>query len=379
MPATIGYDATAAVRQLAGIGRYTRQLLGALTARDDDLRYRVVYCSGGETPGRLPSLDARFRLRSIPLSDRVMNAVWHRARLPLPIQLVTGPIDLFHSPDFTLPPVPRRPTILTIHDLAFLTVPDAAYPTLRAYLERVVPRSARRAAHVIAVSENTRRDAIDYLGLPPERITTILEGVSADFRPLVNRDAAQQLLGGLGIEPPYLLAVGTLEPRKNYLTLLDAYHLLRVRGLDHRLVIAGRPGWLYQPIFQRIRALQLQDHVLFVQPADDQLRALYGLADVFVYPSLYEGFALPPLEALACGTPAACSNRSSIPEVVADSALLFDPTDPEQIAAAVERLIADAGLRRRLSASGPARARQLTWERAAKQTVDLYRNVLGNA
>jgi glycosyltransferase involved in cell wall biosynthesis len=379
MPPTIGYDATAAVRQLAGIGRYTRQLLAALAGRDDDFLYRVVYCAGGTTPGGLPPLDARFRLYPIPLSDRITNAVWHRAHLPLPIQLVSGPIDLFHSPDFTLPPVLGRPTVLTIHDLAFLTVPDAAYPTLRTYLERTVPRSARRATHIIAVSENTRRDAIDLLDVPPDRITTVLEGVSNTFRPLDDRDAAQRYLAPLGVSPPFLLSVGTLEPRKNYLALLDAYHHLRSRGFEHRLVIAGRLGWLYEPIFQRVDALHLNRHVLFLQPNDDQLRALYGLADAFIYPSLYEGFALPPLEALACGTPTACSNRSSIPEVVGDAALLFDPVDPEQISAAAEHLLTDASLRARLVSCGLERARQFSWERAAAQTVDLYRAVLANA
>ena len=136
MPITVGFDATSAARQAAGIGRYTRQLLGALAQLDDDTRYRVFYWGHGECNGSLPPLDRRFRVRRLPISDRVANAVWHRLRAPVPVQLVVGAFDLYHSPDFTLPPVLGRPTVLTVHDLAFLRTPECAFPSLRAYLAR---------------------------------------------------------------------------------------------------------------------------------------------------------------------------------------------------------------------------------------------------
>lgn len=376
MVLTVGFDATAAARQRAGIGRYTRELLQALARRQESIEYRLFYCAGGD--GELPELNDRFTIRQLPVSDRATNAVWHRARLPIPVQLAVGRFDLFHSPDFTVPPTRGRPTIVTIHDLAFLRHPESAFPTLRAYLEQVVPRSARSADHVIAVSENARQDVIELLGVPPERVTTVYEGVSRFFRP-IGRYAALHRVHNLGFSTPYILSVGTLQPRKNYVRLLEAYALLRQRGVNHDLVIAGARGWMDDPIFQRIEELHLGGHVTVMTPDDETLVALYSAADAFVYPSLYEGFGIPPLEALACGAPTAVSNASSLPEVVGNAALLFDPLDVEAMAGAVEQILGDPELAERLHQEGQDRARQFSWDRAAEETVRLYRDVAARA
>ncbi|MGH2443300.1 MAG: glycosyltransferase family 4 protein [Chloroflexota bacterium] len=373
---TIGYDATAAVRQAAGIGRYTRELLRSLSAGDDEFRYHAFSCSGGAIAGGLPPLNGKVRHRAVPVSDRVMNAIWHRAHLPVPAQLFTGRFDLFHSPDFTLPPVLNRPTILTVHDLGFLRSPGTAYPTLRAYLQRTVPASISRATRVIAVSENTRRDLMELLNVPPERVSVIYEGVGSDFHPPYDLSLAEKTLHRYGIQGPYILSVGTLEPRKNYQRLLEAYALLRRRGVEHRLVIAGRPGWMFQPVLQRLDDLGLRAYTSIIEPNDEALVDLYGMADAFVYPSLYEGFGIPPLEALACGAPAAVAGTSSLPEVVGDAALTFDPLDVDSMAGALEALLVDKGLAARLRAAGPQRAANFSWESAALQTTALYRQVL---
>ncbi|HEX6508160.1 MAG TPA: glycosyltransferase family 1 protein [Chloroflexota bacterium] len=379
MTLTIGFDATAAARQWAGIGRYTRQLLGALARDSGDIRYRVFYWSAGASKNGLPALDSRFTVRPLPLSDRLANAIWQRARLPIPVELAIGRFDVFHSPDFTLPPTLARPTVLTIHDLAFLRVPNCAYPTLRAYLQKVVPRSARRATRLIAVSDSTRRDLIELLDIPPERITTVVEGVSESFRPPSDMDDARFAVSQAGVNGPFILTAGTLEPRKNYVRLLEAYALLRGRGVEHVLVIAGRPGWMYQPIYEAVQRLSLTPYVTFLQPSDTLLAALYGMADAFVFPSLYEGFGIPPLEAMACGAPVACSDSSSLPEVVGDSALLFSPLEVDAIADSVSRILSEPETARRLRLAGPRRAASFTWERAARQTSDVYRAVLGDA
>lgn len=379
MTLSVGFDATAAVRQSAGIGRYTRELLAALARRDDDIRFRLFsWARGAEGPG-LPALDSRFSHRPLPLSDRVMNVVWHRLRIPLPVQVFTGMVDLYHSPDFTMPPAPHTPTIVTVHDLAFLVTPETAYPTLRAYLERTVPASARRASHIIAVSEATRQDVIRLLGIPPDRVTTIMEGVGHQFRPPVDRPAAQDALRRHGVSRPYLLSVGTLEPRKNYPRLLEAYALLRGQGVTEHLVIAGRRGWLFEPALERLDALGLRPHVSIIEPGDQDLIALYGMARVFVYASLYEGFGIPPLEAMACGTAVACSATSSLPEVTGDAALYFDPCDVDDIAGTIGRLLRDGELRGRLRERGLARAAELTWDRTAGETVRLYRDIANAA
>lgn len=378
MPHTIGFDATAALRQAAGIGRYVRELLAALARRDDGDVYRIFCLAGGAIEGALPPLGEHVRVRRVPISDRLSNTIWHRARLPLPVQVFTGRVDLFHSPDFTLPPAPGVPSILTVHDLAFLRVPQCAYPTLRRYLERVVPRSARRATHIIAVSQATRRDLIDLLDIPPERIQTVAEGVSHEFRPLETA-YVQPVLRRLGLSQPYVLAVGTLEPRKNYVRLLEAYASLRQRGVEARLVIAGGKGWLYEPIFRRLRELRLEDQVTFVRPPDRDLVALYNGAQALVYPSLYEGFGIPPLEAMACGIPVACSTSASLPEVVGDAACTFDPADAGDMAGVLERVLHDDRLRADLRSRGLQRAKGFTWDRAAAETQRVYREVLGDA
>lgn len=374
MTLTVGFDATAAVRQSAGIGRYTRQLLEALAARDD-LAFRLFYCARGASVERLPSLPPTARLRALPLSDRVTNAIWHRARLPIPVESFLGRVDLFHSPDFTLPPTLLAPGVLTVHDVAFLAEPDCAYPTLRTYLERTVPRSVGAADHIIAVSDSTRREVINRFGVAPEKVTTVYEAAGPEFYP----EAAEQTelaLQGLGVARPYILSVGTLEPRKNYPRLLDAYAMLLERGAHQDLIIAGRRGWMFQPIFDRIAALQLENRVRIVEPNDTELRALYCGADAFVYASLYEGFGIPVLEALACGTPVACSRTSSLPEVLGDAGLSFDPRDVEEIAGVVLRLLEDTELRARLRRRGPERASGFSWDRAAKETVAVYRETL---
>lgn len=374
MTLTVGFDATAAARQEAGIGRYTRQLLGALAVRKD-LDFRLFYCAPDSSASRLPPLPPSARVRALPLSDRVVNAVWHRARLPIPVETFLGRVDIFHSPDFTLPPTWLAPTVLTVHDLAFLTVPECAYPTLRAYLETVVPRSARNADHIIAVSNSTRRDVINRFGIAPEKVTTVYEAAGPEFYPETDEGAAVSLLE-MGITRPYILTVGTLEPRKNYGRLFDAYARVLESGAHQDLIVAGRPGWMFQPDVDRIASLGIVDRVRILQPDDAQLRTLYSGADAFVYPSLYEGFGIPVLEALACGAPVACSRTSSLPEVLGDAGLCFDPRSVEEIAGVVLRLLGDTELSAKLRRRGPRRASNFSWARAAAETAGVYRATL---
>jgi len=374
MGLTVGFDATAAVHQSAGIGRYTRHLLQEYGRMGGQDRFRLFYADRGQHRGHLPALDDRFARRPVPVSDRLLNALWHRARIPLPVQVFTGRFDVFHSPDFSLPSIYRAPAIVTIHDLAFIRTPDCAVPSLAQYLQRVVPRSIRTATHVIAVSENTRRDILELVDIPETQVTTILEGVDT---PVVKPTAATSdtVLHGLGISEPYILAVGTLEPRKNYSRLIQAYASLRHRGMDEHLVIAGAPGWLYEDVFHCVDRFQLNDSVHFVSPNDDELASLYHRATAFVYASLYEGFGLPPLEALAWGLPVACSNAASLPEVVGDAAVQFDPCDVEGMAGCIETVVTDVNLRAILQQRGPLRASTLSWRRVAQETVALYHRV----
>jgi glycosyltransferase involved in cell wall biosynthesis len=370
----IGIDYTAAVRQGAGIGRYTRGLIRALAELDHETPYLLF--SAGRDPDPRP-WPPNFCQRPVPLSDRHLAILWQRLRLPVPIEWFTGPLDLFHSPDFVLPPVRRARTALTVHDLSFLRYPACFSPPLLRYLLGAVPRSIERADLVLADSEHTQRDLEELLGVPAEQVRVVHAGVEPEFAPRPASEVAA-VRQRYGIQRPYLLGLGTLQPRKNFVRLIEAYRLLRQeRHIPHQLVIGGGRGWLYEPILEAIEAHGLQEDVLligFVEDAD--LPALYTGAKLFAFPSLYEGFGIPVLEAMACGTPVVASSASSLPEVAGDAALLARPTDVEALAEALWRALDDAALRADLRASGLEQARRFTWAKAAQRLLEGYRELM---
>ncbi len=376
----IGFDATPAVRQGGGIGRYTRELLQALYSADPESQYRLFYASRSPIPYPLPGpLPANFHARHLPFDDVWLARVWQRAQIPLPVETITGSIDVFHSPDFTLPPVRRGTrTLLTVHDLSFIRDPDSAAPVLRQYLNRVVPRSVARADHVLADSFATRADLVEMYRTPPEKIFVLYSGVNAVFRPIADSAtlAAVRAKYHLG-ESPFILAVGTLQPRKNYVRLIQAFAQLPITNYQLRLVIAGGQGWLYDSIFAEVERLKLQTRVVFPGfVADADLPALYSAARALAYPSLYEGFGLPMLEAMACGTPVVTSTASCLPEVAGDAALCVPPTDVEALAHALDKVVSDESLRAELVTKGLARAKEFTWAKAARELVEKYRALL---
>lgn len=373
----IAIDYTSAVRQRGGIGRYTRELVQALAALDQANDYILLV---QDRPGRADAPKAaNFCLRPTWVSEPWLTRLWQRLGLPLPVEVFTGPVDIFHSPDFVLPPTRQGTrTLLTVHDLSFIRDPDSATPALRAYLERVVPRSVARADHILADSAATRQDLITLYDVPGEKVSVLYSGVSAAFRPV--RDAARlaEVCARYGLRRPYILSLGTLQPRKNYIRLMRAFARARRSPAlrDYQLVIAGGKGWLYAAIFAEVERLGLRDSVLFPGfVADADLPALYSAAALFVYPSLYEGFGLPVLEAMACGTPTVVSNASSLPEVAGDAALLVDPYDEAALAQALEQALSDEGLRARLVARGLEQARRFTWAAAAGQLLRLYQEL----
>ncbi len=368
-------DISPAVHHHAGLGRYAAELLAALAALDGDDRFCAFYYAprGDERPepplDRLPA--QTVRLSAKPWRMSVLLA--YLAGLNMDRWLPSG--DLFHATDHLLPPLGASASVFTIHDLIFRFYPEYHLPLNRWYLSLMLPRFMRRADAIIAVSENTRRDVTRLMQIPADKITVIYEGVNPSFRPV--RDAAELVRVRERYRLPgrYVLYLGTIEPRKNLVTLLEAYRALLAREKDMPdLVIAGRKGWLYQPVFDRVRELGLAPRVRFTDwIASDDAPALLSAADVFVFPSLYEGFGLPPLEAMACGTPVICSNASSLPEVVGEAGVLFDPQDPGALAGALARVLADESLRAELRERGLAQAARFSWERAARETLAVYR------
>jgi glycosyltransferase involved in cell wall biosynthesis len=264
---------------------------------------------------------------------------------------------------------------VTIHDLAFLRWPDQV-PTRRyRYLSRELTASAKRASRILAVSEATKWDIVERFEIDPAKIVCTPLGVDARFRP-VTADALNEFRVAKGIKRPYILSVATLEPRKNLLRLLDAFAMV-ADLVPHDLVLVGPEGWLMKTIHERLQRSALADRVRvtgFVP--DEELPAWYSGADLFAYPSLYEGFGLPPLEAMACGVPVLTSNCSSLPEVVGDAALTVEPTQTEAIADGMSHLLTDESLAADLRLRGPHRAAGFTWERTAALTVAAYREAV---
>lgn len=372
----IGIDYTSAVRQGAGIGRYTRGLIEALAAKDSENRYTLF--SAGRDP-RATRWPANFRYRALPLTDRHLSILWQRLRLPLPVELVTGPVDVFHSPDFVLPPVWRARTVLTVHDLSFMRYPECSSPPLLEYLMRSVPRSVARADLVLADSENTRQDVIELLAVPPDRVRTVYVGVEERFSTPVPADEIARVRERYGIDRSYILGVGTLQPRKNFPTLIRAFGRLRQEhGVEHQLVIAGGKGWLDEPIYATIDELGLRGPVLLTGFVDDaDLPALYQGADVFAFPSLYEGFGIPILEAMAGGTPVVTAQASSMPEVAGDAALLVSPHDVGELAHALWRLLSEPALCDALILRGHQRVSRFRWEHSAEALLEAYASLVG--
>jgi len=317
----------------------------------------------------------------VPISDHTLAIVWHRLQLPLWVELVTGRLDIFYSPDFVLPPLRHGKTMLTIHDLSFMRYPECTDANLRVYLNKVVPRSVQRADLVLADSQHTKDDLTELLGVEANRVQVIYPGVEARFRPIEDRAILEQVRKRYNLPSQFILGLGTLQPRKNFTRLIEAFADLRSFDLaqdrsaicDLRLVIAGGKGWLYEEIFATVERLGLGEQVVFPGfVADEDLPALYNLADLFVFPSLYEGFGLPPLEAMACGTPVITSNASSLPEVVGGAGLMVEPTDVESLAQAMRRVLEDESLQQEMIAKGLEQANQFTWEKAAVKLFSLY-------
>lgn len=394
----IALDYTTGIYPGAGVARYTRSLVEALARLDQHNRYSLFYANRGLPRGTPEEQQARalmraypnFRGVAVPLSVREMFAVWQRLRMPVPVDLFTGRCDLLHSPDFVSPPHRTGADVITVHDLSFLVVPECAEPGLAAFLSKTVPGAVRRADRIIAVSEQTKRDLVRLMGVAPAKVTVVHNGVDERFRAAgrgeleaerMQRDALRRKLG---LPERFVLHVGTLEPRKNLVRLIAGYAqaVRAMQGADKvALVLAGRKGWLYEPILAAGARVNSEGadtgaRVVFVDYVDDHdLPLLYRMAEVFAYPSLYEGFGLPVAEAMSCGTPVLVSEDGALAEVVGAAALVVDAHSVDGIADGLLRLLGDAELRQRLSEAGRTRAARFTWEAAARQVLDVYREV----
>lgn len=370
------YDIGPAVHQGAGLARYAEQLAVHLrNAHRDVVDLHLFY--NAHSGHRLPASLHGAPVHTLPLGQLawrlsvLATQIVRRPYAPIARLAEAGPM-LYHATEHLLPRL-RTPTVLTVHDLIFERHPEH-HTRRNVWFLKVGMRLFTQAADaIIAVSGQTRRDLIDLYATPADKIYVVYEGVDPRFQPASAAEVAR-VRTHYRLTRPYLLMVGTLEPRKNHAAALQALARLKAEGRPHILVIVGGNGWLFEPIHRLVDALGLRDDVLFTGyvPAAD-LPPLYTAADCVLLPSLYEGFGFPALEAMACAAPLVCSNVSSLPEVVGDAALLVPPTDVDALAAAIRLVLAQPALADALRRRGPIQARRFRWERCAAETVEVYR------
>ncbi len=371
---SLAVDVTSAIYQSGGIGRYTRCLVTALAAMGAVPSLTAFWCGRPRDPIPTWLITLRgVRLRRIPIPERLTTIVWQRARLPFPIDAILGHHDVLHFPDFVHAPVRSGATVVTIHDLSFRRIPEAADPGLRRYLNAAVPRSLATSQLVFADSAATRDDLVALLNIRSSDVRVVYSGVGAEFQPIHLHEELAAVRARYALPDSFVLSVGTLQPRKNYGRLIEAMPQILQQVPDTHLVIAGRPGWLYDDLAALTRSHHLEQRVHFVTDVQDSdLPALYSLARVFAFVSLYEGFGLPILEAMACGVPVVASNASCLPEVTGDAGLQVDPTDIDSIARAVATLLLDDALRTQMVVRGRKRAARFTWRQTAEQALAGY-------
>lgn len=360
----IGLDLRLHAYAPGGISRYARRLARALVEFVPPQAVTLIEHRRADAALEVPG--ARTRRVWTPPHHALER--WALGAEILPLRL-----DLLHSTDFIPLAWGARRRVITVHDLTFIYYPDYLTAEARRYYNDQIPWAVSQADAIIVDSEATRRDLRTLLGVPPDHITVAHLAAGARFRELPEEEVAA-CLARYELAPGYLLFVGVWEPRKNLPGLLEALALLRDRDASVRLVIAGRPGWLYDEIFERVETLNLADQVRFIEhPPVEDLVGLYNGARMLVMPSFYEGFGLPALEAMQCGTPTVVSRRASLPEVVGDAGVLIDPDDPGAIADACWRLLDDPAYHAQLRAAGLARAAHFTWRETARRTLGAYR------
>ena len=367
--ARIGIDARLTYYTQGGIAQYTQHLIREFAGLDSPHRFFIVQSRKDSRNLAIGSNQRRIR---------AWTPAHHRyERRALAVELLPHRLDLLHSPDFIPPLGGRFRTVITVHDLAFLHYPQFHTDESRRYYGGQIREAVQVADRIIAVSEATKKDLIELLDVPPEKIAVVLEAASEQYRPATPAELAR-LRQKLGLEGPYILFVSTIEPRKNISGLLRAYARLRHEMPDPPLlVVAGAKGWLYEAIFGLYKELELGESVRWLGPVQgDDLPVLYSGAEVFCLPSFYEGFGLPPLEAMACGTPVVVSDRASLPEVVGDAGLYVTPEEPETITEALLRVLTDPELAADLRERGLARVEQFSWGRAARETLAVYEQTL---
>ncbi len=361
----IVFDMTFPSQLKTGTRVYAYQLLETLQASSED-RFTGLSAPQIWTGGGIPGKALRM----------IWNTLWIQAVLPYELRQVQA--DLLFAPSFIAPLFLPCPLVLTIHDTAYLVHPEYSDALWSLYLRVFLPRVARKAEAVITSSQSSKRDIVRYYHVEPGKVHVIYYGVDSNFRRITEKKPLQGIRDKYGLNTPFLLFVGAQEKRKNIPRLVEALDLLRRAGTysQHKLVLVGPRGKGTSEVERTIARLRLEEQVVFLgYISEEDLPLLYNAADLFAFPSLYEGFGFPLVEAMACGTPVVASNTSSIPEVARNAALLFDPKNSSDIAAQIHRVLSDDVMKQKMIEAGLQQARRFSWDDAAIRTMEVCRNV----
>jgi glycosyltransferase involved in cell wall biosynthesis len=367
----IAIDAHMVGTRETGNETYVVNLSKALASIDTTNEYRLYTHNPALLPAELlrPSNFSALRVKP------GLSAI--RIPLSMPYLSWKDGHDLLHV-NYIAPPVSPCPTVVTIHDISYEFFPEFFSARDRMLLSTLVPFSARGASKIITASQSTKRDIVERYGVDPERVVVTPYAADSQFRPLPDQGDLRAVREVYGLGEEFILTVGNLQPRKNLPRLIEAFaQLIERRAIRHQLVIAGQAFWRGSEVSRQVEERHLHEHVVFTgYVPQEHLVLLYNAAALFVYPSLYEGFGLPPLEAMACGTPVITSNRSSLPEVVGEAALLVEPHRTEDLAQAILDVLSSDTLQSELRAKGLERASSFSWETTAKRTLAVYEEVL---
>jgi glycosyltransferase involved in cell wall biosynthesis len=367
----IGIDARLPYYHRGGISQYILYLIEALGGLSGSDCYEI-FSSRKDDNDYIPEGRENF------LPYKLWTPSHHRLeRWTLGLEILPRRLDLFHSPDFIPPRVGVTKRVITVHDLNFLLFPKFVDTDSHQYYTHQINSAVNEADHIIADSHHTRQDIISILNVPAEKVTTVHLAANPIFSIPVAKEEIESTLEQLELPTSFILYVGTLSPRKNVLTLLESYYtLLQKTDVEVPLVLVGAKGFQYEEIFSSIDNLKLTSQVRHFEGLTNRtLARLYRAAGVFVLPSFYEGFGLPPLEAMHCGCPVIVSNRSSLPEVVGDAGLLVDPEDIDGWTRAIQQVLSDPQEREMLSKAGISQAKKFSWQMTAKETVKIYHSL----
>jgi len=365
-----------------GAGRYILNLVRSLLDID---RINSYLLFGTHTDTRYLDLafglgrglpDSRIGFRFIKVPEKCIKAQ-ERLRFP-PIEFMGFKADVFHCMDYMIPPTFNKNIVLTVHDLAFMRFPEFNFEWFIKKYSRMVAKNIMKSRKVLASSESTGRDIIKFYGTMPDKVEVVHLAASPLFKKFEPNEIDKATVSKFGIKGPYILSVGTIEPRKDFVTLIKAYNMARDKKPEsfHKLVIAGRTGWKSEATYNEYKLSSFKDDIVFTgRISDQELVQLYNQADIFVYTSLFEGFGFPPLEAMSCGLPVICSDSSSIGEVLGDAGILVNPGDICGFADNILKVLSDNGLMERLSIDSLKRAEKFSWEQTARKTLEIFKSI----